>query len=209
MKVLTGLSLYAAALVLVPATASAHFKFLDPPSTWVTENGGKGVPPCGEGIPSGVVTKAQGGHPLTIRLLEFIPHPGHYRIALSVNSRDELPKDPEAKTDERGWSISAAIDPNPKPPVLVDGAFPHTTTPRNTEWKMDVMLPNITCEKCTLQVIQFMAQHALNPGGGFNYHHCVDLQITADPKLPPADKAWTTLPKNEFPQPPGRGGRGN
>ena len=54
--------------VWLPATASAHFKFLEPPSTWVTENGGKGVPPCGEGIPSGVVTKAQGGHALTIRL---------------------------------------------------------------------------------------------------------------------------------------------
>jgi len=188
---------------LLPCTASAHFKFLEPPSAWITENGGKGVLPCGEGIPSGTVTKAQGGHPFTIRLLEFIPHPGHYRIALSVNSRAELPKDPEAAMDANMRSISAAIDPNPKPPVLVDGAFVHTTTPRNTEWKMDVMLPNLNCEHCTLQVIQFMAQHALNPGGGFNYHHCADLQITADPKLPPADKAWMSLPQTEFPKVPG------
>ena len=84
------------------------------------------------------------------------------------------------------------------------GALAHTTTPRNTEWKLEVMLPNLNCEKCTLQVIQFMAQHALNPGGGFNYHHCADLQITADPSLPPADKAWMSLPQNEFPKPPGR-----
>ena len=53
---------FGAMAVLLPSTASAHFKFLEPPSTWVTENGGKGVLPCGEGIPSGVVTKAQGGH---------------------------------------------------------------------------------------------------------------------------------------------------
>jgi hypothetical protein len=198
-----------------PPAASAHFKFLEPPSTWVTENGGKGILPCGEGIPSGTVTKAQGGHPFTIRVLEFIPHPGHYRIALSVNSRDELPKDPESAVDERGWSVSAKIDPNPKPPVLADGVFPHTTTPRNTEWKTEVVLPNLNCEKCTLQVIQFMAQHALNPGGGFNYHHCADLQITADPKLPPASAEWMNLPKNEFPKPPApprppaQPGRGN
>ena len=70
--------------VLVSSSASAHFKFLDPPSSLITENGGKGVLPCGEGIPSGVVTKVQGGHALTIRMLEFIPHPGHYRVALSV-----------------------------------------------------------------------------------------------------------------------------
>jgi hypothetical protein len=190
---------------LLPCTASAHFKFLEPPSSLVTENGGKGVLPCGEGIPSGVVTKAQGGHPFTIRLQEFIPHPGHYRVALSVNSRAELPKDPDAAMDEKKISISAPIDSNPKPPVLVDGAFVHTTTPRNTEWKMDVMLPNINCEKCTLQVIQFMAQHGLNPGGGFNYHHCADLQITADPKLPAADKAWMNLPRTEFPKVPGPG----
>jgi len=111
--------------------------------------------------------------------------------------------------------VSAKIDPNPKPPVLVDGAFAHTTTPRNTEWKMDVTLPNLSCDKCTLQVIQFMANHGLNPGGGFNYHHCAELQITMDPKLPPADKSWTSLPQNEFPKlpqpgpPPAPGGRGN
>jgi hypothetical protein len=196
---------FLAIAALLPCTASAHFKFLDPPSSLITENGGKGVLPCGEGIPSGTVTKAQGGHAFTIRLLEFIPHPGHYRVALSVNSRAELPKDPDAAMDANMRSISAAIDPAPKPPVLVDGAFAHTTTPRNTEWKMDVMLPNINCEKCTLQVIQFMAQHALNPGGGFNYHHCADLQITADPNLPAADAAWMNLPKNDFPKPPGPG----
>jgi hypothetical protein len=193
-------AMVAAVAMFGPAPAHAHFKFLDPPSTWVTENGGKGNPPCGEGIPSLVVTKAQGGHPFTIRLQEFIPHPGHYRIALSVDSRAELPKDPEAVVDDQKKSVSAPIDPNPKPPVLVDGAFVHTTTPRNTEWKMDVMLPNISCEKCTLQVIQFMAQHGPNPGGGYYYHHCADLQITADPKLLPADKAWMELPKMELPK---------
>ena len=205
---------FGAVAILLSSTASAHFKFLEPPSSLVTENGGKGVLPCGEGIPSGIVTKAQGGHPITIRLQEFIPHPGHYRIALSVNSRNELPKDPDAEVDGRGWSVSAKIDPNPKPPVLVDGGFAHTTTPRYTEWKMDVALPNLSCEKCTLQVIQFMAQHGLNPGGGFNYHHCADLQITMDPKLPPADKIWMSLPQNEFPKPAAPGpppapGRGN
>jgi hypothetical protein len=181
-------------VILTVSQAFAHFKFVEPPSALVTENGGKGAPPCGEGIPSGIVTKAQGGHPFTIRLLEFIPHPGHYRIALSVNSRTEIPKDADAVVNN-GQSVSAPIDGSPKIPVLMDGVFVHTTTPRNTEWKIDVTLPNLTCDKCTLQVTQFMAQHGLNPGGGFYYHHCADLQITADPKLPPADKAWGLVGK--------------
>ena len=181
-------------LIFTVSQAFAHFRFVEPPSALSTENGGKGAPPCGEGTPSGIVTKAQGGHPFTIRLIEFIPHPGHYRIALSVNSRAEIPKDAEAVVKD-GQSVSAPIDSNPKIPVLMDGVFVHTTTPRNTEWKVDVTLPNLTCEKCTLQVTQFMAQHGLNPGGGFYYHHCADLQITADPALPPADKAWMQLGK--------------
>lgn len=123
--------------------------------------------------------------------MEFIAHPGHYRIALSVNSRSEIPKDADALTKPDGKSISAPIDPNPKIPVLADGLFVHTSTPRNTEWKTDVLLPNLTCEKCTLQVTQFMAEHSFNTGGGYYYHHCADLQLTADPSLPPADKAWT------------------
>ena len=177
------------------STAHAHFKLLEPPSSLITENGGKGSPPCGDGIPSLTVTKAQGGHPFTIRLLEFVPHPGHYRIALSVNSRADLPKDPEAVANDAKISVSASIESDPKAPVLIDGAFVHTTTPRNTEWKTDVVLPNLDCTKCTLQVIEFMAEHALNSGGGYYYHHCADLQITADPGLPRADKAWSELLK--------------
>ena len=176
--------------VLVPGVASSHFKLLIPPSAIIGENGGLGAPPCGEGEPSDVVTKVRGGHPYEVRILETAIHPGHYRIALSVRSRSELPKDPAVVAGADGRSISAAIDPSPRIPVLGDGLFPHRTAPRHTEWQVEVMLPNLDCERCTLQVIQFMANHPLNEGGGYFYHHCGDLKITADPNLPPADKAW-------------------
>ena len=52
-----------------------------------------------------------------------------------------------------------------------------------------MQLPNISCKKCTLQVVQFMAEHGFNNPGGYSYHHCADLQITADPKKP-LDKGW-------------------
>ena len=31
--------------------------------------------------------------------------------------------------------------------------------------------------------------HAYNQPGGYSYHHCADLQITADPAKP-IDKSW-------------------
>jgi hypothetical protein len=139
------------------------------------------------------VTKAQGGQKLHIKLQETVFHPGHYRIALAVNSRAELPPDPEVTTrdSEKGpWSVSAPIEKNPKPPVLMDGLFAHTSKQMDP-WETDVTLPNISCSKCTLQIIQFMAEHGRNSDGDFSYHHCAELQITADPSKP-IDRAWMT-----------------
>jgi hypothetical protein len=86
--------------------------------------------------------------------------------------------------------VWAAIQSPEQRPVLADGLFPHYTRPASPQtYETDIQLPNITCEKCTLQVIQFMADHGYNQPGGYSYHHCADLQITADPNKP-LDKGW-------------------
>jgi hypothetical protein len=108
--------------------------------------------------------------------------------ALPVRLR---PPDPQVTTreSERGpQSVSAVIQNPVRPPVLVDGLFAHTTRPA-AAFEADIELPNINCEKCTLQVIQFMAEHGLNRDGDFSYHHCADLKITADPAKP-IDTRW-------------------
>ena len=69
-------------------------------------------------------------------------------------------------------------------PVLADDVFDHLTGSTPISFQTTVMLPNITCTKCTLQIIEFMAMHGANPGGGYYYHHCADLAITADPSMP-------------------------
>lgn len=192
---------FAILVVVVPAAAYAHFRLLEPAS-WIVENE-RGDPqkagPCGGsntdwGKPSYVIGKAVGGQKLHLRIQETVYHPGHYRVALAVNSPNELPLDPETTTrdSERGpWSVSAVIQNPPQIPVLADGLFVHATKPAGTmaPWETDVQLPNITCKKCTLQVVQFMAEHAFNNPGGYSYHHCADLQITADPAKP-LDKGW-------------------
>jgi hypothetical protein len=190
-----------AAAVLIPAlptAVSAHFKLLEPAS-WLIEDQ-RGDPqkagPCGGtntdyGKPSYIVNKATGGQRLHIKVLETIYHPGHYRIALAVNSPTELPVDPEAVTapSDRGpRSVSAKIQDPAQMPVLADGLWAHTAKVE-TPFETDIQLPNITCKRCTLQVIQFMAEHGINNPGNFTYHHCAELQITADPARP-IDKQW-------------------
>ncbi len=181
--------------------AWAHFKLLEPTS-WIAESD-RGDPqksgPCGGsntdwGKPSYIITKAVGGQKLHIKVQETVYHPGHYRVALAVNSPTELPSDPQVTTrdSDRGpWSVSAAIQNPPPIPVLADGLFVHSTRPTGTmePWETDVVLPNINCKKCTLQIVQFMAEHAFNNPGGYTYHHCAEIQITAD-KSKPLDKGW-------------------
>ena len=195
------LVLCVALTVAVQTAAYAHFKLVEPAS-WLIEND-RGDPqkagPCGGsntdwGKPSYALTKAVGGQKLHLKIQETIYHPGHYRVALAVNSPTELPLDPQTTTKdtEKGpWSVSAAIQTPPAIPVLADGLFVHDVRPTGTmaPFETDVQLPNISCKKCTLQVVQFMAEHGFNNPGGYSYHHCAELQITRD-AAKPVDAGW-------------------
>ncbi|MBZ5633926.1 MAG: hypothetical protein LAO55_12455 [Acidobacteriia bacterium] len=215
MRPFLSLSFALAATAAMAPFAGAHFRLLEPAS-WIEENplgDPQKLGPCGgtsanaakgkeanPGKATNAVTKVQGGQKLHIKLQETVFHPGHYRIALAVNSRAELPADPPVVTrdsDKGPWSVSARIDTAPKPPVLMDGLFAHTSKQMDP-WETDVMMPNINCPKCTLQIIQFMAEHGRNPDGDFSYHHCADLQITADPSKP-LDRAWLTRAADPLP----------
>ena len=186
-------------LALIPLSASAHFKLLAPAS-WIEENqlgDPQKAAPCGGtnadyGKPTYAVTDVKGGSLLHVKVQETVYHPGHYRIALAVNSPTELPIDPKATTmtDANGkvMSVSADVMSPVAPPVLVDNLWPHQAKVTDP-WETDVAIPNINCKSCTLQVIQFMEQHPMNNPGQFTYHHCAVLHITADPKKP-LDAGW-------------------
>ena len=199
MKASTRLGLVSAILVgLVPAVTHAHFKLIEPASWLIEDNRGdpQKAGPCGGtnadyGKPSYIVSQAVGGSRLHVRVQETVYHPGHYRVALAVNSPSELPLDPKATTMEsdRGpRSVSGEIQSPVQMPVLADGLFVHDAKVE-TPFETDVTLPNISCKRCTLQVVQFMAEHGVNNPGMFTYHHCAAIQITPDPKKP-IDTAW-------------------
>jgi hypothetical protein len=189
----------ALALFCAPAPLQAHFVLREPPS-WLKENtvgDPQKLGPCGgtsadQGVPTGIITPVIGGGVLHVSIRPTVYHPGHFRIALSVLDRAELPPDPSDVTRQGPngpISVSAAIERRPKPPVLVDGLWEQRQPAPDAEFATDIRLPNINCARCSLQVIQFMEQHAVNPDGRFTYHHCADLRITADPTLP-IDTAW-------------------
>ena len=156
--------------------------------------------PCGgtsqdPGTPTGAVTKLTGGSMLHLKLREAVFHPGHYRVALA-RTEARLPADPETVTRDGPQgpiSVSARIDLNPTAPVLADGLFPHTERPaQGTFWETDLRVPNVDCENCVVQVIQWMAEHGYNTDGGYTYHHCATVNISRDPNLE-TDSAWSSF----------------
>lgn len=177
------------------APADAHF-VLQAPANWLQQDS-DGVPiklaPCGDeqdtsgAVPTGAVTVVQSGSKISVTIDEVIFHPGHYRIALAVKDRSELPPEPPVDAGTTSPCGSTPYEDPPVFPVLADNVFEHVvpfSTPQTTE----ITLPaNVTCDHCTLQVIEFMADHSLNDPGGCFYHHCADLSIQSTPVTPQAD----------------------
>ncbi|MEO7038261.1 MAG: hypothetical protein ABI548_30105, partial [Polyangiaceae bacterium] len=125
------------------------------------------------------------------------PHTGFYRFALALTSPPQFPADNVVK-DQQGMVLlptstaqsSSADFENPAVfPVLADHVFVHTgdmaqSFPSAT-YPGQVIIPNINCAQCTLQAIEFMADHPSNgASAGYFYHHCALLKITADPNKP-------------------------
>jgi hypothetical protein len=196
------------ALVTLSGGADAHFVLISPAASLVQNRLGdpQKTGPCGgvsanpgrgtganPGVPSGAVTSVKGGTNLPLLVQESIFHPGHYRVALA-RTMAQLPPDPvvTTATTERGVRSQSAVIQTPAvAPVLLDGMFVHTERPAQPQsFEGEIPIPNINCPNCVLQVIEFMAEH---PGvaidGGFSYHHCAILNITADPAKP-IDKRW-------------------
>jgi hypothetical protein len=175
-----------AASLLVASTADAHF-ILMTPASWMSQDS-LGTPtklgPCGNesgGTPTGTVSVFQAGQMVTITIDEVIMHPGHYRVALAVNDRSELPAEPVVTPGTGTPCGSAAVMNAPVFPVLADGVLDHTQA-FSAPQTFQVKLPDgVTCEHCTLQVIEFMSQHPLNNPGGCFYHHCADIKIQNEP----------------------------
>jgi hypothetical protein len=180
--------------LIYPAASLLQNRLGDPqkigPCGGVSANPGRGTP-ANPGVPSGAVTELKGGATMNLLVQETIFHPGHYRVALARTAA-QLPPDPMVTTQqtEKGVrSASAVIQNPPVAPVLADGLFVHTERPMGN-FEGPIEIPNIDCKGCVLQVIEMMFEHpGIAVDGGFTYHHCANVNITAD-KSKPLDTRW-------------------
>jgi MYXO-CTERM domain-containing protein len=229
------LALGVSALLLAPATASAHFYIDYPdaayypgpsPTPWWNEDP-LGLPqklgPCGDeddatdagGGPTGVVTPFVAGQTVTLQWTEVISHTGWFRIALAADRSAFV--DPPIEVDSNGNSADASVEDPLVPPVIADGVYPHQIGLGKTWPPYTITLPNMTCTKCTIQIIQVMLDHPSNLGNlpdgapnpdGFLYHHCIDVSIGESDGGTPTGTSDGGTPVGESDGGPGAGDAG-
>jgi hypothetical protein len=133
--------------------------------------------PCGINTRSTqYVTTFKPGETITVEINETINHGSHYRIAFNPSGDDF--EDPTSKDDMSGTH----------PFVLLDGIMDATAAKQSVK----VTLPNMTCDNCTLQLIQVMYDKGGNGFGGDDgpggkednddiYYACADIVLKGTP----------------------------
>ncbi len=154
------------AALSVPVGVSAHLELTEP----VSRYGGDVLKygPCGvrDGERTENVTVFEPGETIEVRWNEYVDHPGHYRVAFDADGDDDF-VDPATMME---------FDSNEA--VLLDGI--EDGARELFEYAVTVTLPDVECERCTLQVIQVMYDKMpyTTPGNDI-YYQCADLVLRA------------------------------
>jgi hypothetical protein len=154
-------------LLWPPAEADAHLGLDAPASRYgpdVLKTG-----PCGVegGQRTEDVTYFEPGETIEVQWNEYIHHPGHYRISFDAEGDDGF-VDPATMMEL--YSNDA---------VLLDGIPDQGRD--EPYYSATVTLPDVTCDNCTLQVIQVMYDKPpyTTPGNDI-YYQCADLVLKVE-----------------------------
>jgi MYXO-CTERM domain-containing protein len=110
------------------------------------------------------VTEHTPGSTITVEFTETIQHPGFFRISFDDDGQDAFEPPPLARTDIQMGT--------PMLPVLKDN-IPDTS---GSAYTVEIVVPNVPCENCTLQLIQVM-EDAQTWTEDDIYFTCADIRI--------------------------------
>jgi MYXO-CTERM domain-containing protein len=174
-------SAFAAAVAFFSSSAAAHIELVEPSPRYALPSN-KSCP-CGDGDSnrrcmvtaaestdpnrSTKVSTFEAGSTITVVVEEYIDHAGRIRVAFDDDGADladfNLPAN--ILEDVADPSESGLSEANPR------------------VWELEVQLPNMTCDNCTLQVIQAMHGDTVNPvmdpAPLSTYYTCADIRLVA------------------------------
>lgn len=209
----TGCSLVCGVLgALLAAPASAHIRLLEPAPRHLVEGFDTNIKscPCGAGASNRFcdverdgsdpnrsverVSRFAPGETIVLRFEEYVDHAGRFRVAFDPDGADH-----------------ADFNAN----VLVDIPDPAGVTGNTAEagvWELAVTLPEMSCDNCTLQLIQAMhgdtESLVTDPARLSSYYTCIDLTLgdAREPAAPGSLDASAAPMGGEEPQTGGEAG---
>ncbi len=191
------LSALALAGVCLSTSANAHIS-LERGGTHLSRYGDSTIKagPCGKagGARGTHVYQYEPGTTITVSLVEYIPHPSYYRFAFDPNGDGKFkepasikPIDPARRCPDGPGDHCGTSDFYNTPEVLpgMDNLNPHLSSAVLPKYTWQVKLPDVECDKCTLQVIEVMEDDGAHgpydptPGVGVEdiYHQCIDIVL--------------------------------
>jgi MYXO-CTERM domain-containing protein len=164
----------------MPTVAAAHVRITSPTprsSTVLKDQH------CGQaGLARANVHTALPGSTLHLVWDEYVQHPGWFRISFQKDGDTfEIPPASNGKTGTGNPSnyptenLTGMTDATTGSLIIADRIVDGTTS-------ADVVLPNIECNNCTLQLIQLMTDkppYTVDLGSDDIYFACVDLVLSA------------------------------
>lgn len=163
-------------LLLSPTLASAHLDLLEPPARYDRRELKDG--PCGimGGARGETVAVYEPGETIAITIEEYIDHPSHYRVAFDADGDDDF-QDPVCIENCESGGATPVFAPSEGGTILAD----HVADDPAITQTFEVTLPDVECERCTLQVIQVMYdKKPITVGGNDIYYHCADIALVRD-----------------------------
>jgi MYXO-CTERM domain-containing protein len=172
-------SLFACSAALTwSAAAAAHVRLLSPQPrhpTPASPTSGDMIKssPCGcsqQECPNGDVrdpervTVFEPGETITVEFDETIPHSGFFRVSFDNDGQDAFEPPPLARGDVQMGT--------PTLPVLKD----NVASTGGGNYSVEITLPNMPCENCTLQLIQVMST-AMSWQEDDVYYTCADIAL--------------------------------
>jgi hypothetical protein len=150
--------------VAIPSIAAAHISLTAPTPRHADQKTG----PCGlaNSQRGANVTTLKPGSQLLVRWNETIQHPGHFRISFDTNGqRFTIPP-------------TATADTQTTDPLVIDDLIPDTSM---AGYSLQITLPNVECNNCTLQLIQLMTDkppYTTDAASDDIYFQCADITLS-------------------------------
>ncbi len=164
-------------LVSLSAPAWAHIDLVFPPPRLAGTEGRNAlkIGPCGQAMGQNgrtqTVTEFTPGETITVQVSEYIPHPGYYRVAFDVDGDDDFPIRADMDSLDSANDDSETVHPVGDVILLYDF---------DKNDNIEVTLPNVECDNCTLQVVQFMYDKIGNSLDDEYYFQCADIRLVGD-----------------------------